>query len=165
MQAASSSSYAISTIGNNFQPSHVVNHGRNCTIESEKYRSPQYPPMPPESEASTNRGGLETGRLFSMKLKWSPLFRDISSRHTCRHIVIISDSGRMACGKLGRIYADRKVNNGRPNGSTQAANSSLPTIRSRSFDVAHPWQMMATICAEYFCTFLGASEQIRRSER
>ena len=56
-QAAKSSSQAISMFGNDSQPSHVSNHGFNCSMDQEKYRSPQYPPIPPVSEASTYIGG------------------------------------------------------------------------------------------------------------
>ena len=58
------------------------------------------------------------------------------------------------------IYVERKVRSGRPKGSTQAANSSLPTIRSRSFEDTKFSVSSCKMQAEYFFTFDGSREQI-----
>ena len=57
------------------------------------------------------------------------------------------------------------MSRGRPKGSTYAANSSLPTIRSRSFDETQPCLSSNEIRSEYFVTFFGSNEQILGSER
>ena len=104
------------------------------------------------------------GNVPKINEKWSPLFRDNSKHYTRRQIVIIFDIGRTECGKSGVIYAERKVRRGRPKGSTQAANSSLPTIRSRSFEETQLCMSSCEIRVEYFVTFDGSSEQILRPE-
>ena len=53
---------------------------------------------------------------------------------------------------------------GRPKGSTQAANSSLPTIRSRSFDEIQLCVSSCEMRKEYFVTFDGSREQFFRAE-
>ena len=133
-------------------------------MDKEKYRSPQYPPIPPVSEASTYIGVWRRGNLPRMKEKWSPLFRESITCQTWRQIDIINVSGRVQCGCSGVIYVDKKVRSGRPKGSTYAANSSLPTIRSRSFDETRPCLNSNDICSEYFAIFLDPNEQILRSD-
>ena len=100
-----------------------------------------------------------------MKEKWRPLFRESIKCQTWRQIVIIIVSRRVNRGCSGVIYVDKKVKSGRPKGSTYAANSSLPTIRSRSFDETQPCLSSEEIHSEYFETFFGSNEQILRSER
>ena len=68
-QAARSSSHAISTLGNDSYPSHVLIQGASCSMDKEKYLSPQNPPMPPVNEASTKRGGFMAGKVPKMKEK------------------------------------------------------------------------------------------------
>ena len=62
------------------------------------------------------------------------------------------------------MYVDRNVRRGRPKGSTHAANSSLPTIRSRSFEVTRLRERSSEIREEYFSTFAVSSEQFLRLE-
>ena len=51
--AAKSSSQAMSTFGNAFHPLQDTNQGFSCSIDMEKYFRPQYPPIPPDNDAST----------------------------------------------------------------------------------------------------------------
>ena len=69
--------------------SDVTIQGLSCSKDTEKYRSLQYPPMPPDNDTFTDRGGFMTGRLPKMKEKWTPLFQDSSKCQTCRRMVII----------------------------------------------------------------------------
>ena len=94
-QAARSSSHAISTHGNGPQPSHVLSQGASCSIDNEKYLSPQYPPMPPDSDASTKRGGCMAGNVPRMKEKCSPLLRAKSKCQTRKHMDIMCVNGRI----------------------------------------------------------------------
>ena len=96
--------------------------------------------------------------------KWSPRFRDSSTRHTLRQIFIISVRGIADRGSSGVIYVERKVKSGRPKGSTQAANSSLPTIRSRYFEETQLSVSSCEMQEEYFFTFDGSSDQIFHRE-
>ena len=59
-------------------------------------------------------------------------------------------------GLSGTTFRAMNESNGRPNGSTQAANSRFPTIRSRSFDVAWPARKRARSRLEYLITFAGS---------
>ena len=88
--AARSSNQAMSTEGNDFHPSQVTNHGFNCSMDNAKYLKPQYPPIPPDDEASANIGVLESGSVPKINEKCRPLFRESNTRQTLRHTTIIS---------------------------------------------------------------------------
>ena len=92
--AARSSSQAMSIVGNDSHPSQVTNHGLNCSMDNAKYAKPQYPPIPPDNDASAKIGVLVRGSVPKINEKCNPLFRDSKTRQTLRHITIISVIGR-----------------------------------------------------------------------
>ena len=117
---------------------------------TEKKVKATYPPIPLVDAASTYKTLLAMGNAFKMHLNRNPRFLCSRSNQMRKAIRTIADRTITFFGVLGVICREIKDSNSFPKSSTHAAHSRLPTVRSRSFEVARAsvrsrWRRVAYI--------------------